>query len=54
VVIAADRGQDGEASAEIRRARYTGLGLACGVVLPPAPFGDWNDWGCRQAAAAPV
>lgn len=51
LVIAADRGQDGEASAEILRARLTGFGLACVVVLPPAPFGDWNDWACHQAAA---
>jgi hypothetical protein len=51
VVIAADRGKDGEASAEVLRAGLTGLGLECGVVLPPEPFGDWNDWACHSAAA---
>ncbi len=50
LVIAADRGKDGEASAEVLRGRIVGLGLACSVVLPPEPFGDWNDWACRQAA----
>jgi hypothetical protein len=47
VLIAADRGKDGEASAELLRTRITGLGLGCAVLLPPAPFGDWNDWACQ-------
>lgn len=51
LVIAADRGQDGEASAEILRGRILRLGLECVVVAPPLPFGDWNDWACRQAGA---
>ena len=51
VVIAADRGTEGEVSAEILRVRIAGLGLECSVLLPPEPYGDWNDWACRQAAA---
>jgi putative DNA primase/helicase len=51
VVIAADRGTDGEASAEVLRGRIVAFGLACSVILPPEPFGDWNDWVCHRAAA---
>jgi putative DNA primase/helicase len=47
VLIAADRGKDGEASAEVLRARLAGDGIAVTVALPPAPFGDWNEWDCR-------
>ncbi len=46
VLIAADRGKDGEASAEVLRARLAGDGVAVTIALPPAPFGDWNDWAC--------
>jgi hypothetical protein len=47
VLIAADRGKDGEASAEVLRARLLATGLAATVALPPAPFGDWNEWAER-------
>ena len=44
VLIAADRGRDGEASAAQLRARLAGDGVAASIALPPAPFGDWNEW----------
>lgn len=44
VLIAADRGKDGEASAEQLRSRLERCGLAASVALPPDPWGDWNDW----------
>jgi putative DNA primase/helicase len=47
VLIAADLGADGEASAEMLRARLVEAGLAATVALPPAPWGDWNDWAAR-------
>jgi hypothetical protein len=47
VLIAADRGKDGEASAEVLRARLAADEIAVTVALPPAPFGDWNEWACR-------
>ena len=43
VLIAADRGKDGEASAEILRLRLVRLGLRAQVALPPEPHGDWNE-----------
>jgi len=43
VLIAADRGKDGEASAEALRLRLGRLGLRAQVALPPEPFGDWNE-----------
>ena len=49
VLIAADRGGDGEASAERLRARLVDDGVSATVALPPAPFGDWNDWSVRRA-----
>jgi len=47
VLVAADRGQVGEAAAETLRLRLAHAGLAVSVALPPAPFGDWNEWACR-------
>ena len=47
VLIAADRGKDGEASAEVLQARLADDDIAVTVALPPAPFGDWNEWDCR-------
>jgi hypothetical protein len=44
VLIAADRGRDGEASAERLRARLASDGVAASVALPPPSFSDWNDW----------
>jgi hypothetical protein len=52
VLIAADRGKDGEASAEVLRGRLVGLGLAAWIELPPWPFADWNEWDCATLAAA--
>ena len=43
VLIAADRGRDGEHSAEILRGRMARAGLAAAVRLPPQPHGDWNE-----------
>lgn len=43
VLIAADRGADGEASAERLRGRLAGAGLKVRVALPPPAFGDWNE-----------
>jgi len=43
VLIAADRGKDGEASAEYLRARLVRAGLQARVELPPCAFGDWNE-----------
>jgi hypothetical protein len=44
VLIAADRGKDGEASAERLRAGLVHDGMAATVALPPEPYGDWNEW----------
>jgi putative DNA primase/helicase len=44
VLIAADRGVDGEASAAVLRARLEADEVAATIALPPAPFGDWNEW----------
>ena len=43
VLIAADRGADGEASAEQLRAGLVAAGLKARVALPPEGFGDWNE-----------
>ncbi|MGC1301985.1 MAG: toprim domain-containing protein, partial [Caulobacteraceae bacterium] len=51
VLIAADRGKDGEASAEVLRASLSADGIAASIALPPAPFGDWNDWLVLRAGA---
>ena len=44
VLIAADRGKDGEASAERLRAGLLQDGVMAAVALPPGPYGDWNEW----------
>lgn len=44
VLIAADRGLDGEASAARLQAGLSTVGVAASVALPPPPYGDWNDW----------
>jgi putative DNA primase/helicase len=49
VLIAGDRGKDGEASAEVLRARLVAAGVAARVALPPAPWGDWDEWSNRAA-----
>lgn len=43
VLIAADRGKDGEASAEILAARLRRDGVTPTIALPPEPHGDWNE-----------
>ena len=50
VLIAADRGADGEASAAILRARLGAEGVAGTIALPPTPFGDWNEWALAAGA----
>ncbi|CAN7640884.1 toprim domain-containing protein [Phenylobacterium sp. LjRoot219] len=51
VVIAADRGADGEASAEVLASRLRRAGVRAEVRLPPSPFGDWNDAAIGTTAA---
>ena len=46
VLIAADRGQDGEASAEFLRGRLVHIGLRARIVVPSEPHGDWNEAAC--------
>ncbi|PIB89954.1 virulence-associated protein E [Caulobacter sp. FWC2] len=43
VVIAADRGPEGEASAAALARVLRALGVATRIVLPPPGFGDWNE-----------
>ena len=47
VLIAADRGKDGEASAARLEGRLRDLGLVATLALPPALWGDWNEWALR-------
>lgn len=51
VLIAADHGKDGEASAEQLRAGLVKIGVRATVALPPQPYGDWNEW---SVAAGPA
>jgi len=43
VLIAADRGQDGEASAARLAQALATAGLQVRIALPPEPFGDWDE-----------
>jgi len=43
VLIAADRGADGEASAQRLAERLRLAGVRSRIELPPLPHGDWND-----------
>ncbi len=52
VLIAGDRGKDGEASAEILRARPIEAGVAARVDGPGAPWGDWDEWSNHVAGRA--
>lgn len=57
VLIAADRGADGERSAAVLQDRLVAEGLSATVAPPPGDFGDWNEWSCsaerrKNAAAA--
>lgn len=50
VVIAADRGAEGEAAAHALAARLRQAGVVARVQLPPGRFGDWNDVAVWRAA----
>ncbi|MEW5683650.1 MAG: toprim domain-containing protein [Pseudomonadota bacterium] len=43
VLIAGDRGADGERSAAVLQAALSETGVFAEVALPPAGYGDWND-----------
>ncbi|HEX8570493.1 MAG TPA: toprim domain-containing protein [Caulobacteraceae bacterium] len=43
VLVAADRGRDGERSAALLAARLRAAGLRVSVRSPPPPYGDWNE-----------
>lgn len=43
VLIAGDRGDDGERSAEQLRHRLVASGVAASIRWPPPPAGDWNE-----------
>jgi putative DNA primase/helicase len=43
VLIAADRGADGERSARLLARRLRGAGLMAVIRWPPPPAGDWNE-----------
>lgn len=49
VLIAADRGRDGEASAKVLTERLRADGVRVRVERPPAAYGDWNDWAQARA-----
>lgn len=51
VLIAADRGKDGEASAEVLRARLLDAGVSVTIAVPPGSYGDWNEWSVAQGRA---
>ena len=55
VLIAADRGQAGEAAAARLARQLRAIGITSEIALPPAPFGDWNEaaqegWGRAEGA----
>ena len=52
LLIAADRGADGEASATQLRGRALAAGVAASIALPPEPYGDWNEWSVAQGRPA--
>jgi putative DNA primase/helicase len=54
VLIAADRGKDGEASAERLRVRLVDAGVAARVEVPPLPWPQWDQWANRDARAPTV
>jgi hypothetical protein len=47
VLIAGDRGADGERSARTLRWALRAEGVRSEIALPPLPFGDWNEWAQR-------
>jgi hypothetical protein len=52
VLIAGDRGTDGEASAALLAARLREHGVRARVAFPAKPHGDWNDWAQAQNESA--
>jgi hypothetical protein len=52
VLVAGDRGSAGEAAAEALASRLARGGVEATVVLPPAPFGDWNEAAARGKGRA--
>jgi hypothetical protein len=54
VLIAADRGKDGEASAAVLRDRLLAVEVAATIALPPRAFGDWNEWSVAQLRRSPA
>jgi putative DNA primase/helicase len=48
LLIAGDRGPDGERSAAVLRAAAARAGVAAEIVLPPVGAGDWNDVLCAE------
>ena len=54
VLIAGDRGKDGEASAEVLRGRLVEAGVTARVALPPAPWPQWDQWLSRETRAPAV
>lgn len=52
VLIAADRGKDGEASAARLARDLAGFGVKVEIALPPDGFGDWNEAENAGAKAA--
>jgi hypothetical protein len=51
VVIAADRGRDGERSALVLARALRGRGVHGAIRWPPRPFGDWNEALCAGLEA---
>jgi len=49
VIVAGDRGPAGERSADELCASLIASGCEAEVVLPPEPFGDWNDLDQEEA-----
>lgn len=49
VLIAGDRGRDGERSAAVLQAALCESGVFAEVALPPAGYGDWNDLDQEEA-----
>jgi hypothetical protein len=47
VLVAADRGRDGEASAALLAARLRTAGVCVRVRAPPPPYRDWNEAAAR-------
>lgn len=52
VLLAADRGRDGERSAAVLAARLAAAGVRCRVRLPPPGCLDWNDAAVAAAGKA--